>query len=99
MTHATVMTHEGQRLRIPACGGMTSGGVADRSDIVPPISQLADADLKKSFWTCRGVVGIHDHRALNNAQSGELLLPGAPRTAGIRFCCPVRPNRAFVRVT
>jgi hypothetical protein len=25
-------------------------------------------------------------------ESGELLLPGAPRTAGIRFCCPVRPK-------
>ncbi len=28
-------------------------------------------------------------------KSGGLLLPGAPRTAGVRFCCPARPGRAF----
>ena len=27
--------------------------------------------------------------------SGRLLLPGASRTAGIRFCCPVRPEPRF----
>ena len=27
-----------------------------------------------------------------SGKGGELLLPGAPRTAGIRFCCPVRPE-------
>ena len=27
--------------------------------------------------------------------SGELLLPGAPRTAGIPFCCPVGSDRAL----
>ena len=27
--------------------------------------------------------------------SGELLLLGAPRTAGVRFCCPVRPEPRF----
>src|SRR5215216_5732244 len=31
--------------------------------------------------------------------SGELLLPGAPRAAGIPFCCPVGSDRAFVFVT
>ena len=28
-------------------------------------------------------------------ESGELLLLGAPRTAGVRFCCPVRPEPRF----
>ena len=32
-------------------------------------------------------------------ESGGLLLPGAPRTAGIPFCCPVGSDRAFVLVT
>src|SRR3954452_1605520 len=29
-------------------------------------------------------------------EGGEVLLPGPPRAAGVRFCCPVRPDRAFV---
>ncbi len=29
-------------------------------------------------------------------ESGELLLPGAPRTAGIPFCCPVGSDRAIL---
>src|SRR3546814_16804838 len=28
--------------------------------------------------------------------SGELLLPGAPQTAGIRFCCPVGPTAFYL---
>ncbi len=32
-------------------------------------------------------------------KGGELLLPGAPRAAGIHFCCPVWSNRAFVNLT
>src|SRR4051794_8809552 len=32
-------------------------------------------------------------------EGGGLLLPGAPRAAGVRFCCPVRPDRAFDFVT
>ena len=31
--------------------------------------------------------------------SGELLLPGAPQTAGIRFCCPVRPEPRLSLIT
>ncbi|MEA3033754.1 MAG: hypothetical protein QOH86_1770 [Sphingomonadales bacterium] len=34
-----------------------------------------------------------------NMGGGGLLLPGAPRAAGVRFCCPVRPDRAFDFVT
>ena len=33
--------------------------------------------------------------ALGISWSGRLLLPGASRTAGIRFCCPVRPEPRF----
>ena len=34
-----------------------------------------------------------------NTESGELLLPGAPQTAGFRFCCPVRTEPRLSLVT
>ncbi|VXC63854.1 hypothetical protein SPHINGOT1_120201 [Sphingomonas sp. T1] len=34
-------------------------------------------------------------RALEYDLSGELLLLGAPRTAGFHFCCPVWPEPRF----
>src|SRR4051812_37643444 len=35
-------------------------------------------------------------QAHREGKGGEVLLPGPPRAAGVRFCCPVRPDRAFV---
>lgn len=31
-------------------------------------------------------------------ENRELLLPGAPQTAGVRFCCPVRPVPRSIRI-
>ena len=38
-------------------------------------------------------------RGFDIGKGGRLLLPGASRTAGIPFCCPVGSDRAFVHLT
>jgi hypothetical protein len=68
-------------------GGKRAGGHA-KGSFPPKMAATPRSDNARS--------GNAAFRTTIDTDSGELLLPGAPRTAGIPFCCPVGSNRAIL---